>query len=291
VAHLEARSTAASGLQRRLDVERWHRRTLVRCDNGIVLIDGVIAETRTLAEAAGNLTLEWFRRTDLAVDRKADGSEVTAADREAERHIREYLSKHHPDDAVLGEEEGVADGTSGRRWIIDPIDGTRGFVRGVPLYSTLIALVDDEGPLAGVIRFPALDITISAGRAGGCWVGDHRCSVSDTATLNGALMNTSDFETFSVQQFSAARDAGIMMRTWGDAYGYFLVATGQAEAMIDPICSTWDLAPMPLIIGEAGGRFTSIDGAADYTLGSGVATNGVLHEAVLGVLDTGGPHD
>ena len=220
----------------------------------------------------------------MRVDTKTDGSEVTAADRAAERHIREYLAKNHPDDAILGEEEGEQGGSTGRRWIIDPIDGTRGFVRGVPLYATLIAVVEDSGPVVGVIHLPALDITVTAGVGRGCWLGDQRCSVSDADRLDAALLNTSDFETFTPAQFSAVRDAGLMLRTWGDAYGYYLVATGQAEVMVDPICSTWDLAPMPVILSEAGGRFSSTSGESDYRLGSGVATNGQLHRPVLDLL-------
>ena len=244
-------------------------------------IPGLLEEARSIAQAAGKLTLDWFQRPDLQVDSKSDGTEVTEADRRAEQLVRDRLAVAHPGDAVFGEEQGgeVVDGA--RTWIVDPIDGTRGFARGVPLYSTLLALVDSEGPVVGVIDLPALGLTMAAGRGVGCWLGDRRCAVSDHAALEGALINTSSYETFNPAQFAGFRAEGSMLRTWGDAYGYFLVACGQAEAMIDPICSTWDLAPMPVIIGEAGGSFTDLRGRADYRSGNGVASNGVLHAEVI----------
>ena len=126
-----------------------------------------------------------------------------------------------------------------------------------------------------------------AGRGAGCWLDDRRCHVSAHASLDGALVNTSSYETFSDAALVTMKSEGAMMRTWGDAYGYFLVAAGQAEAMIDPICSTWDLAPMPVIIAEAGGRFTDLDARTDYRSGNGVATNGQIHEAVLAAMGAG----
>lgn len=247
-------------------------------------VESLVAEASDIARAAGELTLRFFRRADLTVDAKSDGTEVTEADRGAERLVRERLAAAHPHDAVFGEEEGGAVRVGGRTWIIDPIDGTRGFVRGVPLYATLLALVDDDGPLVGVIELPALGLTMAAGRGVGCWLNDQRCSVNDHAELDGALVNTSSYETFDDDALLGLRRSGAMMRTWGDAYGYFLVASGQAEVMVDPICSTWDLAPMPVILDEAGGRFTDLGGYASFTNGHGLATNGRLHEPMLGVM-------
>ncbi|MDG2113474.1 MAG: inositol monophosphatase family protein [Actinomycetota bacterium] len=247
-------------------------------------VESLMAQARDIACAAGQLTLEFFQRSDLAVDAKSDGTEVTDADRGAERLVRERLAAAYPDDAVFGEEEGGAVRPGGRTWIVDPIDGTRGFVRGVPLYSTLLALVDDDGPVVGVIDLPALGLTMAAGRGIGCWLGDHRCRVSDHEGLEGALVNTSSYETFDDHELSRLRSSGAMMRTWGDAYGYFLVASGQAEAMVDPICSTWDLAPMPVILAEAGGRFTDLSDANSFTNGNGLATNGRVHAPMLEVM-------
>ena len=142
-------------------------------------IGSLLAEACELAEAAGSLTLKWFRQPELDIAIKDDGTEVTTADRAAERFIREELARRHPHHAVYGEEEGGAITASGLSWIIDPIDGTRGFVRGVPLYATLLAVVDDEGPLIGVIHIPALDSTIGAGRGIGCWLDGQQCRVSE----------------------------------------------------------------------------------------------------------------
>ncbi len=243
--------------------------------------ESLVAVARDIATAAGRLTLRWFGQRDLGVTWKPDGTEVTEADRAAERLAREQIAQRFENDAIFGEEEGGVIRRDGRTWIIDPIDGTRGFVRGVPLYATLLALVDEHGPLVGIIDLPAMGLTLAAGRGTGCWLGDHRCRVSDSAELDGALVNTSSFETFDSEQFEALRAAGAMMRTWGDAYGYFLVATGHAEAMIDPICEVWDLAPMPVIMAEAGGTFTDVGGRPDYRNRNGIATNGVLHSAVI----------
>lgn len=243
--------------------------------------EALVGAAREIAADAGALTLRWFGRRDLGVTWKRDGTEVTEADRAAERLVRDRIGEQFPDDAIFGEEEGGAIRPKGRTWIVDPIDGTRGFVRGVPLYATLVALVDPHGPLVGVIDLPVLGQTLAAGRGTGCWLDDHRCSVSHHAELSGALVNTSDYNTFEPTQFEALRSRGAMMRTWGDAYGYFLVATGQAEAMIDPVCETWDLAPMPVIMSEAGGIFTDVDGRPEYRNRNGIATNGVIHDAVV----------
>ena len=243
--------------------------------------EALVGAAREIAADAGALTLRWFGRRDLGVTWKRDGTEVTEADRAAERLVRDRIGEQFPDDAIFGEEEGGAIRPEGRTWIVDPIDGTRGFVRGVPLYATLVALVDPHGPLVGVIDLPVLGQTLAAGRGTGCWLDDHRCSVSHHAELSGALVNTSDYNTFEPTQFEALRSRGAMMRTWGDAYGYFLVATGQAEAMIDPVCETWDLAPMPVIMSEAGGIFTDVEGRPEYRNRNGIATNGVIHDEVV----------
>ncbi|MBM35904.1 MAG: inositol monophosphatase family protein [Actinomycetota bacterium] len=253
-------------------------------------IEKLLADASDLAQQAGSLTLDWFRQTDLEVESKIDGTEVTDADRAAERFIREQLGHRYPDHAVYGEEEGGVIDPNKLTWIIDPIDGTRGFTRGVPLYSTLLAVVDDTGPIVGVIYVPALNSTVAAGRGLGCWLDGQRTSVSDTSQLKGALVNTSSYETFANEWLMALKGSGAMMRTWGDAFGYYLVAAGQAEAMIDPVCSSWDLAPMPVILKEAGGRFTDMTGESSIDLNaapdsiSGIASNGFLHDELLEVL-------
>ena len=257
-----------------------------------VSLEGLLAEASELAQAAGSMTLDWFRRSSLTVESKMDGSEVTEADRVAERFIRDELKTRHPSHLVVGEEEGGSFESGNLTWIIDPIDGTRGFVRGVPLYATLLAVVDDSGPLVGVIYVPALNSTVAAARGSGCWHDGQRCAVSQTKELDGALINTSSFDTFSDPALLALKHSKTLMKTWGDAFGYYMVATGQAEAMIDPICSPWDLAPMPVILNEAGGSFTDIHGQANLDLSagpnsvSGVASNGFLYEDLLAIMSS-----
>lgn len=248
------------------------------------------ADQRTLdqavgiARAAGDLTLRWFRSADLAVERKGDGTPVTAADRAAERLVREALAVDFPDDAVLGEEEAPVAGRSGRRWVLDPIDGTKAFTCGVPLYSTLLALEDEHGIAIGVIHLPALGETVWAGRGLGCWTDRGPARVSADATLQGAYVMSSSFSHWAPGRVAALERAGAVLRTWGDGYGYALVATGRVAAMVDPIVEPYDLGPMPVILAEAGGRFSDLAGGAGIEGGSGLGSNGAVHDELLALL-------
>lgn len=237
-----------------------------------------------LARRGGDLTLRWFRSDQLAIVRKADGSPVTEADRASERLIRGELERLRPDDAILGEEEAERAGTSGVRWFVDPLDGTRAFTRGVPLYATLVAASDAHGPAIGVIHLPALGETVYAGRGLGCFLNAKPARVSETSELGGACLTSSGFEHWPDRALAAVRSAGLALRTWGDAYGYALVATGRADVMVDPVVAVWDIAPMPVILAEAGGRFTDFAGAVRADGGNGLASNGRLHEAVRALL-------
>ena len=240
-----------------------------------------------IARRAGEATLAHYR-TDLAVERKADTSPVTVADREAEHVLREAIAARYPDDAVVGEEHPDTGGTSGRTWYLDPIDGTKSFVHGVPLYTNLVACWDADGPLVGVINAPALGEATWAGRGLGCFHDDAPARVSATADLAEAYVMTSGVEWWPPPLRERLQDPPFTLRTWGDGYGYTLVATGRVDAMVDPGAEVWDLAPLPVIIAEAGGRFTGTDGSAGIASGSAVASNGLLHDAVLGYLAGGG---
>ena len=238
---------------------------------------------------AGQVALRWFAAQSLDSQTKADGTPVTEADRAAEEFLRGELARRYPDDTVVGEEHGVTEGTSGRRWVIDPIDGTRTFVRGVPLFATLLALIDESGPAVGVAHIPALDETVAAGRGRGA---HHHCAdevrpaqVSDRQRLDEAYLVTSGAEYLPERaRRLLVRQGGPVVRTWGDGYGHVLVATGRAEIMLDATLSLWDVAPMLVIVPEAGGRITDYAGLADPRGGDVVATNGHLHEAILGLL-------
>lgn len=212
----------------------------------------LLEEAVTLARMAGELTLRYFRNADLGIDEKGDGTPVTVADRGAERLIREELATRHPDDGILGEEEAELVGTSGRRWIVDPIDGTKAFTHGVPLYTNLLAVEDADGIAIGVINVPALGETVWAGRGLGCFCNGVPARVSGRTSVDGAYVSTSSFAPWTDAALAAARGSGANLRTWGDGYGYVLVATGRVEAMVDPVAALYDLAPMPVILAEAG---------------------------------------
>jgi histidinol phosphatase-like enzyme (inositol monophosphatase family) len=248
----------------------------------------LLADAVAFAQAAGDATLAWFRRPDLVVDRKADGSEVTAADRASERSIREALATRYPHDAIIGEEEGSSPGSTGRTWVIDPIDGTTPFTCGVPLYATLLAVLEDDEPCVGVIHLPALALTVAAASGLGCFANGSRVKVRtrDRADLAGAMVMTSAVDSWTPAMLAALKEQRGKLRTWGDAYGYALVATGGVDAMVDPIANLWDLAPMPVVIGEAGGRFTDRAGRSTAAGGDGVGSvGGALHDALLDVVN------
>jgi histidinol-phosphatase len=234
-----------------------------------------------LARGAGELTLGWFTGDDLGVEQKADGTPVTRADRATERWVREQLERHCPHDAIIGEEEPPTEGTSGRRWILDPIDGTKAFTRGVPLYSTLLAFDDEHGAAVGVIALPALRQVVWAGRGRGCWADGDPAHVSQTPSVDGAYLMSSSYSHWDEAALVALKRAGMELRTWGDGYGYALVATGRADAMVDPSAELYDVAPMPVILAEAGGAFPSVGGDPSPAGGSGVATNGLIHADLL----------
>ncbi|HYO88804.1 MAG TPA: inositol monophosphatase family protein [Candidatus Limnocylindrales bacterium] len=231
---------------------------------------------------AGRGTLGLFQ-TGLAVERKADDSPVTDADKGAERLLRGLIERFYPGDGIIGEEYGTAVGRSGRTWIIDPIDGTKSFIHGVPLYGCLLALAEGNHALAGVAYFPALDEMVYAAHGLGCFWNGRRVHVSDVAEMREATLLMSEVAGYGVNQpaLDALVRATRIQRTWGDSYGYALVATGRAEIMVDPAMHIWDNGPFDVILPEAGGTFTDWAGTAGLSAPSTVATNGVLFEAVM----------
>ena len=250
------------------------------------LLDQAVEWTR----AAGELTLGWFNHTELSVDAKGDGSPVTQADRAAERMLREMIEAAYPDDAIQGEEEDDKPGTSGRRWVIDPIDGTKAFTHGVGTYSNLLYLEDEHGPAIGVINLPALGENVAAGRGLGCRFDGAPVTVSEHDRLEGAYVSSTAFELWDGALFGRLVDAGAQIRTWGDAYGYALVASGRVDAMTDPILAWWDIAALTVIVPESGGTLTTWHGSPDLSPGadgfySAVASNGRFHDDLVAVLN------
>lgn len=247
-------------------------------------------------------TLRWFGASDLTVDEKADQSPVTQADRAAEAALRAALLGRFPQDGFLGEETGTVAGTSGFEWIVDPIDGTKSFIQGVPLFATLVGCRQQGQGVLGIVAIPALAEVVYAATGGGAWhvrSGEppRPARVSSRATLARAVLCSSDFTSF--RRWSGGRERGEaardrleadcgVCRTWGDGYGYLLVATGRAEVMVDPLMNPWDAAAVETVVTEAGGRFTDWHGRSRIDSGDGIASNGLVHEEVLRRLGTVG---
>jgi len=248
----------------------------------------------TIGLEAARGTLRPFYKGKPKIVTKADGTPVTEADRRAEQYLRRAIRKAFPKDGVLGEEYGETKGSSGFRWIVDPIDGTQSFVRGVPLYGTLVGVELDGDACIGVIVAPALDEYVYAAKGRGAWWvarggRPKRARVSTTARLADALLCITSVGGFA----DAGREgalAGVQravkrIRGFGDCYGYLLVATGRSDAMADPEMSLWDNAALKQVIEEAGGRFTDWTGKATIYGKDAAATNGRLHAALLKALN------
>jgi histidinol-phosphatase len=242
----------------------------------------------SLLQAVGDLVRvggrEALRRFGgrVAVELKADGSPVTEADRATERVMREWITARFPGDGILGEEGGEERAQARRRWIVDPIDGTQAYWRGVPIWGTIAAVAEGDTVLAGGIFCPAIGAgeLVCAARGEGCWHDGVRAQVSDIADIKNATVLSSDTTFRKTPELAAgwqslARAAKIT-RGWGDCYGYLLVATGRAEVMVDPVMAAWDSAPLQPIIEEAGGVFTDWSGRTTAFGGSTVATNAAL---------------
>jgi len=221
-----------------------------------------------------------YFRGPLETEYKGDGSPVTNADRSSERLLREWIEKRFPSDGILGEEYGMTRPDAGRRWIIDPIDGTKAFTLQVPFWGSLVAVVEGDTVLAGAASYPALGEMLAAGRGEGCWWNGGPCRVSSIANMTAAAVLTTDAafkdEPEKLHGWLALAAAAGASRTWGDCVGYLLVATGRAEVMVDPRVSAWDIAPFVTAIAEAGGVFTDWNGDGRYSNGSAVATNAAL---------------
>ena len=223
----------------------------------------------TLADAADVISLRGFQST-FTVRTKADRTPVTEVDEAVERALREMLERERPDDGIVGEEFG-ARGNAERRWIIDPLDGTKNFIRGVPVFGTLIAL---DGR-AGVVSAPALHRRWWAARGEGAFCNGARIRVSSVNTLSDAMLASIE-DSYAPLVRAVGRARG-----FGDFWSHMLVAEGACEIGIDPVVAHWDMAAVQVIVEEAGGRFTNIDGEARADGGSAVSTNGLLHDAVL----------
>jgi histidinol-phosphatase len=256
-------------------------------------LDARIAPAADLARLMGDVALHHYR-SRLSVELKADGSPVTAADRAAEQAAREWVDRFFPGDGVLGEELGEVRASATRRWIVDPIDGTRSFVHGVPLWGSLAALCEGETVLSGAAYFPAIGESIAAAPGAGCWWNGSRSAVSSVQTLAAATVLTTD-ESFRERPewrpgWERVSAASALSRSWGDCFGYLLLATGRAEGMFDPVMSLWDACALQPIVRESGGVFTDWSGRETAFGGSVVATNHHLATSIRRLL-AGTPGD
>jgi histidinol-phosphatase len=245
-----------------------------------------------LADAADDITARRFRAQDLRIETKPDLTPVTDADKAAEESLRNVLRRARPRDAVLGEEFG-RDGGGPRCWVIDPIDGTKNYVRGVPVWATLIGLMDGDRVVVGVVSAPALGRRWWAARDNGAWTGRSLtkaapCKVSEVSKIEDSSFSYSSLsgweEKGALQGFLGLSRAVWRTRAFGDFWSHVLVAEGAVDASAEPVVSLWDLAALQVIVEEAGGTFTDLKGEATPNGGSVVCTNGRLHEEVLSFL-------
>ena len=249
-----------------------------------------LALALALADQSDALTVPRFGAVDLHVHTKPDLTPVTDADRSVEADLRRALANARPHDAVVGEEYGGTTEFAGRQWVIDPIDGTKNFVRGVPVWATLVALLEDGVPVAGVVSAPALQRRwwAAAGHGAQVTIGDalpRPLRVSAVTELAAASLSFSSLSGWAAlglrDKFIDLTDAVWRVRGYGDFLSYCLVAEGAVDIAAEPEVSVWDLAPLDILVREAGGTFTSLAGVAGPHGGSAVATNGRLHDAVL----------
>ncbi len=249
------------------------------------------------AELAQENILKYFQN-DVGVEWKADKTPVTIADKKTEELCREFWAKETPGFGVIGEEFGIESPDAEYQWVIDPIDGTKAFIHGVPLFGTLIALYRKGTPIASLIRIPAMNTAVWAVKDDGAFLDGRPVSCSKVEKLSDALVLSGTVNTMETagygEQYASVRRAARLHRGWGDCYGYYLVAAGRAELMIDPIVSLWDIAPYPLLFSEAGGKFSLLNGetklfdangkptAPIYEGYTSFASNGLIHDEVAG---------
>ena len=253
------------------------------------------------AELAEENILKYYQN-DVGVEWKADKTPVTIADKGTEELARKFWAKETPGFGVIGEEFGIESPDAEYQWVIDPIDGTKSFIHGVPLFGTLIGLYHKNVPIASVIRLPAMKSAVWAVNGGGAFLDGREVRASKVSQLSDALVlsgtvNTMEDKGFG-EGFTKLRRSARLHRGWGDCYGYYLVAAGRAEIMVDPVVSLWDIAPFPLLMKEAGGKFSTIDGKTELFDANGkptapiyegftsIATNGLLHDVALETLNT-----
>jgi len=241
-----------------------------------------------ISKIGGNHTLKYFQK-DFEVISKADDSPVTIADRETEQVMREEILKRFPDHGIIGEEFGKTNEDSNIQWVLDPIDGTKSFIHGVPFYTNLIGILIDNEPVVGVINAPALNEICVAGIGLGATFNGKPCAVKETEELSDCTLLVTEINRFKEMKmqpiFQELLDKTKIHRTWGDAYGHMMVATGRADLMIDPKLSIWDAAALMPVLQESGGIFADFTGKETIHTGEGFSTNRKLAPKVLEIFE------
>jgi histidinol-phosphatase len=239
------------------------------------------------AKSGGNHTLKYFRK-GLEVIRKNDNSPVTIADKEAEWLIREQILSKYPDHGIIGEEHGIVNPNARIQWILDPIDGTISFIHGIPLYTTLIGVLVDGVPVVGVIYAPAMEEMCAGSSETGTFLNGVTVRVRDCNDLSDATLITTDRKNIRKYGFEPAINELSRLvqvdRTWGDAYGHMMVATGRADVMFDPILNIWDAAALMPVLEGAGGEFVDVNGIADINSGNGLSVVPGIKQATLNII-------
>lgn len=240
------------------------------------------------ARAGGKSTLNYFKKS-FDLEFKSDDTPVTNADRNAEKVIREMINSYYPDHGIIGEEFGTENEDSDVVWVLDPIDGTKSFIHGIPFYTTLIGILVKGQPEVGVIYAPALDEMVAAATNFGCTLNGSDIEVRECKELSKATFLTTDVTTYKEHGFQKPLESLLestrIHRTWGDAYGHMMVAAGRADIMIDPILSIWDAAALLPVISEAGGSFTDVHGENTIETGNAISTNKTLAKQIIPLFD------
>ncbi|MFA5669231.1 MAG: histidinol-phosphatase [Balneolaceae bacterium] len=251
-------------------------------------IKELLAAATEIAKIGGQHTLKYFKK-DFQVLSKADESPVTIADRETEQVLREEILKRFPDHGIIGEEFGRTNEGSSIQWVLDPIDGTKSFIHGVPFYTTLVGVMIDNEPIVGVINAPALDELVAAAIGHGVTFNGEPCHVRDTENMEDATFLVTEIRRFQDHgldpQFQELMSQTKIHRTWGDAYGHMMVAIGRADIMFDPVLNIWDAAALLPVLKEAGGVFSDMDGNETIHSGNGFSTNKALYPKVKAIFD------
>lgn len=252
------------------------------------MIKDLLSDAVEIARIGGEYTLNYFKK-DIDILSKEDDSPVTVADRETEQLIRKHIRERYPEHGIIGEEYGRVNEESEIQWVLDPIDGTKSFIHGVPLYTTLIGIMIKNEPVAGVIYAPALDELCAAGKGLGVTFNGSPCRVSETKKPEDATFLVTEIDRFRLcgmqKEFQELLSATKLHRTWGDAYGHMLVATGRADIMFDPLLNIWDAAALQPVIREAGGVFADTSGKETIHSGNGFSTNKELFPFVKNILN------